>query len=98
MNKTNFTKSPWVLGTPAVAKSPFCVDAKCNVDGMLFEVCAVWGVDENAVACSQSEANANLISKAPELYEMLEKILNLLHPDNELYSEAEQLLAKARGG
>jgi hypothetical protein len=96
MNKTNFTKSPWVLGTPT-NHAPFCVDAHCNVDGMLFEVCAVWGVDEDGVACSQSEANANLISKAPELYEMLEKILNSLHPDNELYSEAEQLLAKARG-
>jgi hypothetical protein len=38
-----------------------------------------------------------LMKTAPELYAMLDKILELIHPDSSVYAEAEQLLAKARG-
>ena len=102
-----FTKGPWVQGVPT-DKAPFCIDARCNNDGRLFEVCSVWGVDRDDAACQQSEANAALIAAAPEMYHLLSFIAEtqkknysgamMLYLD--MIGVAEKindLLAKARG-
>lgn len=73
MSETKFTKN-MVLGS-STDEAPICVDGFCNVDGKRFEVCAVWGVDDDSVLCDQSKANARLIAAAPEMYEMLRRFL-----------------------
>lgn len=45
----------------------------------------------------EAKANASLIACAPEMYEMLDKILNSAQPASDFYAEADALLAKARG-
>lgn len=46
---------------------------------------------------SESFANAALIAAAPEMYAMLDKMLNSEQPASDFYEEADALLAKARG-
>lgn len=98
-NETKFTKK-MEIGI-ATDDSPFCIDGFCNVDGGRFEVCSVWGVDDDTVACEQSKANAHLIAATPEMYEMLETIMNILNGDDALNevsaSDIDKLLVKARG-
>jgi hypothetical protein len=111
MSNTKFTKGPWVSGKPS-DHAPFCVDAKCNYDNELFEVCSVWGVNDDSSACKQSEANLNLIVMSPELYQQLEEsndcMLALVdtlakygHNTHNLLEQVKRndfVLAKARGG
>lgn len=99
-NTAKFTKR-MELGTPT-DNAPICVDGFCNADGQRFEVCAVWGVDDDSCECEQSIANAHLIAAAPEMYEALEDAADLLFQSQEKEcrehgKEIRALLAKARG-
>jgi hypothetical protein len=96
MKVEKFTKAPWALGIPTDF-APFCVDAKCNNDGMRFEVCNVWGVDDDTVACEQSRANTHLIAAAPEMYEVLKKLVAHYNFSEYCKNEIDMVLAKARG-
>ncbi len=46
---------------------------------------------------TEKRHNAALIATAPEMYAMLDKILNSAQPASDFYEEADALLAKARG-
>lgn len=94
MSETKFTKR-MEIGI-STYNAPLCVDGFCNVDGQRFEVCAVWGVDDDSVECDQSKANAHLIAAAPEMYDMLKR-LSAKQWDASEEEEIENLLAKARG-
>lgn len=101
MSEAKFTKKMEV-GIPS-DNAALCVDGFCNVDGQRFEVCSVWGVDDEDTCCDQTTANAHLIAAAPEMYETLETIALVLEgrtvfsPD-EISSEGiREILAKARG-
>ena len=76
MSENKFTKKMEVGIT--VDNSPFCIDGFCNVDGERFEVCAVWGVNNDTGACAQSKANAHLMAAAPEMYEEIESEIEFL--------------------
>lgn len=106
-----FTKSPWVIGA-TTDNAPFCVDAKCNNDGVTFEVCSVWGSNVDTEPCEQSQANASLIAAAPEMYQELidaktgfefiieNSLVNAIYLPA-LHQQVESInsiLAKARGG
>lgn len=75
-NMTKFTKD-MQLGVPT-DHAPFCIDGFCNEDGGKFEVCSVWGVNDDSSGCEQSEANAHLFAAAPELYDEIERDIEWL--------------------
>lgn len=80
--------------------APFCVDGFCNNDGQRFEVCSIWGSDDDTEPCEQSKANAHLMAAASEMYEILSAIsdcIELGQTDALNAFDIEQLLAKARG-
>ena len=94
MSEAKFTKK-MEIGFPS-DRAPFCVDGYCNIDGKRFEVCSVWGCDDDSELCEQSEANARLFSKAPDMYEMLERLAN--RDECQMHrKEINELLAEARG-
>jgi hypothetical protein len=83
MSETKFTKGRW-----------YCANysARAAQTGKF-----IAHADNNSVDDAERKANAHLIAAAPELYAMLDKILNSTQPASDFYAEAEQLLTKARG-
>ncbi len=84
MNEAKFTKGPWQF-TPC---------GPADSEGM--GICAMWGDYETEK--ENMDANAKLISVAPDMYEMLNHLID--HDcinDSSLHKEVEILLAKARG-
>lgn len=74
MTESRFTPGPWRLSPEeeraewvADAGAAHAIDAKDPVDGRLFEVAAVWGIDRSDRQDDRSLANALLIAAAPEL-------------------------------
>lgn len=65
---------PWTIGV-STRHGVHCVDAVDPKDGLLFEVCEVWGIDHNAEETHRSKANARLIAAAPELLEACQALL-----------------------
>lgn len=93
MKETKFTNGPWVnVGG--------WVDAESKGGGV---ICSLSAVDRKSEA--ESDANANLISAAPELYEALvtaaalyQIIIDMGRTEyKELLDQANSVLSKARG-
>ena len=88
---------PWVIGTSS-RHGVHCVDAVDPKDGLLFEVCEVWGIDDNAEETEHSWANARLIAAAPDLLDALQVISSYPEPDQlEMRIIARAAIAKATG-
>jgi hypothetical protein len=102
--KTRFTPGPWFAVNDGTALEPMMVVKAARIAGKppRHEVAIV------AIGDSPQEmedANAFLIAAAPELLEMLERMIDQGERcnwfgdrlDEELVAEARQLIAKARG-
>lgn len=74
------TKGKWELST--AASGGISIDSIDPKDGLNFEVCEVWGINNDMVHSEESKANALLISKAPEILEMLIDIVNANNKGN----------------
>ncbi|AVR75880.1 hypothetical protein ValSw33_56 [Vibrio phage ValSw3-3] len=95
----NFTKGEWVLHR---VNHDMTIDGEVHVvasEGYPSAFVPSWIDDEEAAI--EAMANAHLIAAAPEMYEMLEKILAeykaIMLGESSAVSDIEQLLAKARG-
>lgn len=87
--KTEFTPGPW-MALPSVIDWQYVI---CNTDGYRVDVAHTYGLEE-----TPRRANANLIAAAPDMYAMLDILLDDL--ENSFPEQAERieiLLAKARG-
>lgn len=89
MSNFRGTKSPWrvIESTCGLITETQCINIQVGED----DIITVWDNSE------ESQANALLISKAPEMLEMLEKVKSsvLIAGDMELYREVEQLIKSA---
>lgn len=102
MSETKFTKGPW---------SAFCVGSTVAVDigpkptGAGTCIVSWPGFDSCNLPLREQKANAHLIAAAPELYEALEELVDLMEgvrtgdytPDSFTNQVAHSALAKARG-
>ena len=96
MSETKFTKGPWVVSEHEDEVSVFmgeAVDSPHEYNCSDVWVCdSYWSEnDETAIA------NANLIAAAPEMYQMLKKLVEPYGMEDFSHEEVENLLAKARG-
>lgn len=105
----NFTKGPWIVCgvfdnenyAELTTKEGFQI---ATIDSVQIDVnwsekgASHWCDDGFHIEISHEEANANayLIAAAPDMYEMLEMIMEV-HAEYYLRNEIEKLLAKARG-
>lgn len=85
MSEAKFTKGPWVFDK---YRNLNACGKQLKVEG----VCIPCGHSKDEV-----RANMDLISLAPEMYEMLDLILNSNCRSSEFYEEIDALLTKARG-
>lgn len=70
----SYTKGPWNEAGYGL-NGGLCIHAK-DTDGENFEVCEVWGIENDDCHDERSEANARLISACPDLIAALEFISN----------------------
>lgn len=96
-NHTNFTKGPWVKENEQVTGG-YLVKPESWSRG----VCTVTQRDPHpingmGITWGEASANASLISCAPEMYEMLDKILCIYELDYDDTCKVLDLLTKARG-
>lgn len=98
MSEAKFTKGEWVKdykGTEGHIK------AISGFHGSLTPTVARFDVITPSIDEDEKEANAHLIAAAPELYAMLEMVMNILNGDDAINevesSDIKNLLAKARG-
>lgn len=111
MADAKHTPGPWRLSPEseraewiADADAAHAIDADDPVDGRLFEVAAVWGIDRSDREDDRSLANARLIAAAPELLEAAQAAWNCigeLSPTQARVETAQLLqaaIAKATGG
>jgi hypothetical protein len=86
-----FTKGPWKVFTK---EDSYLCAGKIGViedgDCIVVAECNDW-------LATEKRHNAALIAAAPEMYAMLDKMLNSEQPASYFYEEADALLAKARG-
>ncbi|CAH9016161.1 putative coil containing protein [Vibrio phage 466E53-1] len=88
MSEAKFTKGPWFY------------DNYMLVDGSVRVVHGNITITYHGAANDQDIANANLIAAAPEMYEMLTNLAEIMRNAKISYSTADEidkLLAKARG-
>lgn len=91
---TNFTKGPWTIKGDAVG----IVDQPDTQSyGMLNFIAFIYRHDFK----EQSEANAHLISAAPDMYEALEQVTKYMEwafgEEDPYVKQGKKALAKARG-
>jgi len=96
MSETKFTKGEWF----AIVDDECCFIDNCE-KGLIADL------EESDAPCDEAEANAHLIAAAPDMYEMLESLSELMpfldeqtHPQIEcdaLKCDIDKLLEKARG-
>ena len=89
MSKSKFTQGPWEVNT---------TEDELWGDDVWYRVeyHSVIANDETIASDISSKANAALIAAAPEMYAMLEDLLDKFRND-EFAPEIEKLLKKARG-
>lgn len=96
MSEEKFTKGEWKA--TKVQDRLFRIDSECCEIAKTIR----WNGSESHKYNDEVEANAHLIAAAPEMYEMLDEVLNVLghelNPTNKSYIKAiKELLAKSRG-
>jgi hypothetical protein len=95
------TPGPWIkapLGSVTGGEGGgIGIDATDRLDGMRFEVCEVWGIDDDRVHDARSHANAALIAAAPDLLEALKKVVALSDRKHDAWDAAHAAIAKAEG-
>jgi len=93
MENTKFTKVKWYVSTST--NGGISVDVKVGV--VYLEICEIWSGNDTHE--NESQYTAQLISKAPEMLEMLEEILyglEIAELDNtDAYKKAKQLIKEA---
>lgn len=100
MSEHKFTPGPWFTHRERESSSTMYVEARIG-GGLIQEVAACGPTNEGWL---QTEANANLIAAAPDLYKALERLLSKFDIattrmliDDEEFDSAYLALAKARG-
>jgi hypothetical protein len=90
MSEFKGTKGDWEFSMCQISE-------QININSGLINIANVFSYDvlcgENDI--EETKANALLISKAPEMLEMLKKILNNSDVPNVIYDEAKQLIKEA---
>lgn len=95
MTETKFTKGPWFIDSKLIVGPRIDSDGQDN--GFISEVC------DASLSIGNKKANANLIAAAPDLYEALQRLVNVtseIAPDVQganVFTDARAALAKARG-
>jgi hypothetical protein len=93
MIETAFTPGPWDVDGKSIIgrKAAYVLQDFGPYEGVSW-------IDYGNVTPEECEANKALIAAAPELYSMVEKLTRKLSmTDHELVSEADAILARARG-
>lgn len=75
MDDTKHTPGPWGLSEiddGVGFGGGLAIDAIDPADGRNFEVCEVWGIDDNRDFDNRARANARLIAAAPDMLAALE--------------------------
>ncbi len=90
MGKPKFTEGPWEVNT---------TEDELWGDDVWYRVeyHSVIANDETIASDISSKANAALIAAAPEMYAMLETLLNDYEEGSIVHGQISALLAKARG-
>lgn len=102
MSEFKGVPGPWTIGESS-RHGIHCVDAVDPKDGLLFEVCEVWGIDHKTEETQRSMANARLIAAAPELLSLLKEARSTLEmwkdvaPAVSLCADIDKTIAKALG-
>ncbi len=103
MSEPNFTKGPWHTHKRFMDKQKTWMRISIQSNEPPPQSLIAEMPDPtycNPKDCAESEvinANAALISAAPEMYELLKYISDILDEEDELQYEINSLLAKARG-
>lgn len=89
---TNFkgTKGNWEI-TEGKCNGYDLTAYRVQEEGEGWDIAAVWA----DIEIKQAKANTLLISKSPQMLEMLEELLNNSDVPNELYDKAKQLIKEA---
>ena len=91
---TKFTPGPWEKEYALLNGEPiYSIGPSENMED--YRVAMVF--DEAGGDDSTHEANAHLIASAPDMYEFIRKFLEDDWIDKEIFKEAYDILAKARG-
>lgn len=97
MSKFKGTKSKWSIddynGKGSVID--IIVNINNDEDGQIAQVYSLNEMCYKEFQNDEHKANALLISKAPELLEMLEKVINNSDVPNEIFDEAKKLIKKS---
>ena len=88
------TKQKWIISTNNE------VAVLISTHPMSRDICTVWKYDNDFLENQESNANALLMSKAPEMLEMLDRLVELTKSDNIempkfIKEEIEQLIKEA---
>jgi hypothetical protein len=87
MTAPQFTPGPWhVVGRAEEYNLAVCAPRPGNEDRL-----------DSVLGDEHAEANARLIAAAPELYEVVDHLVNGTADIDTIYEDAREALAKARG-
>ena len=99
MSEAKYTKGPLVAVVDGAGS--WGVEFDCGPwrgeEYLNFSTTSASNVDEDICTGDTARANANLIAAAPEMYEMLDKLLSPYGREDVSDEEISKLLAKARG-
>lgn len=89
--ETKFTKGEWIITTPTSKSDPqrIATTAIQENPNKVPYICDMWGI-----ATEEGEANANLLSAAPELFEACERALQVFDEEH-IYGQARLLIVAA---
>lgn len=91
-----FTPAPWIYQDGDNFEKEAVITTEGRLDNCIVPICELDVYFDGDIGIEQA-ANVVLIATAPEMYAMLDKILNSAQPASDFYEEADALLAKARG-